>query len=88
MNNSLLIIIGNATADDYFSEQLFKDPFGVVEIYRFQLTKVEEDALRDLTQDKHATENDEYLKGVYTCPHRPYPIALPRPEGTRPGRQG
>jgi hypothetical protein len=84
MNNNLLTIIGNATVDDYFLEQLFKEPFKTVEKYGFQLTDVEKEDLRYLTQGKHATENYESLKNVYTCPRRPCAIAIPRPEGFGP----
>jgi hypothetical protein len=84
MNNNLLTIIGNATVDNYFLEQLFKEPFRTVEKFGFQLTDAEKEYLRYLTQGEHATKNFESLANVRTCPVRPCAIALPYPEGFGP----
>ena len=77
----LLTIIGNATADDTFRKQLFKDPLKTVKRYGFHLTKAEQTGLEKLTQGKDASANEEYLGKVYTCPHKPCPFALRRPGG-------
>jgi hypothetical protein len=76
----LLTILGNALADDKFLDQLFDDPLGTVKRYGFRLTRVELDALKDITQGTRAKENKTYFQKIYTCPRRPCLYALARPE--------
>jgi len=81
MDRNLLIIIGNATVDDTFLNELFDKPLETVKRYGFQLNPDEEKGLRALTQGKHSTDNKNYLKEVYVCPKRPCAgIALPPPD--------
>lgn len=85
MGKNLLTIIGNAVADTFFLEQLFKQPFPTVEKYGFQLTDAERKALEDLTGSEHGTDNYTFLKHIYICPRKPCTvIMLPRPEGFGP----
>ena len=81
MDRNLLIIIGNATVDDNFLNELFDKPLETVKRYGFQLNPDEEEGLRALTQGQHSTDNKNYLKAVYVCPKRPcVGIALPPPD--------
>ena len=81
MDRNLLIIIGNATVDNNFLNDLFAKPLETVKRYGFQLNPDEEKGLRELTQGEHSTDNKNYLEAVYVCPHRPcVGIALPAPD--------
>jgi hypothetical protein len=85
MDRNLLIIVGNATVDKRFLNELFKNPLGTVERYGFQLTPSEQEGLRELTKGKHSTDNKNHLKAVYVCPKRPcVGLALPQPYDAPP----
>jgi hypothetical protein len=81
---NLLTLIGNATVDDDFRNELFEHPFETVKKYGVKLTRDEDEALKILTGPKHGTENKNYLREVYVCPRRPCAIAL-KPEVPQPG---
>ena len=83
----LLLIIGNAVADDEFRKQLFADPYGTVKRYGFRLTNAEIEGLNQLTRGDKAAQNQEYLDKLYTCPHRPCAYAIAPPDKPAPPEQ-
>jgi hypothetical protein len=85
MGKNLLLIIGNAVADNFFLKELFADPFRTVEKYGFKLTDAERKGLEDLTGAEHGTDNYTFLKNTYICPRKPCLVfMLERPKGFGP----
>jgi hypothetical protein len=85
MSKDLLTIIGNAAVDNYFLEQLFKEPLETITKYGFQLTDDERQGLEELTRGEYKTENQQNLRELYVCPHKPcLLLMLTRPKGFGP----
>ncbi len=81
MDRNLLIIIGNATVDKDFLDDLFDKPIETVRRYGFELNPDEQKGLTELTRGDHSTDNKNYLGLMWVCPRRPCTgIALPTPD--------